>query len=67
MFLIGDSVKPGLHGQYPSLTNTDKNGDLKFNVDFRSVYAEVQKNWLNVNPDKVLARSLPPLSLIRTS
>lgn len=65
MFLIGQSVNPGLHGRYPGLTDLDENGDLKFNVDFRSVYAQVLKNWLNVDPAKVLGRSFPTIDLIR--
>jgi len=67
MFIIGDAIKPGLHGRYPSLSDLDKNGDLKFNVDFRTVYAEVLQNWLSVDSEKVLGKSLTPLSLIRTS
>jgi uncharacterized protein (DUF1501 family) len=40
MFLLGGALRGGLHGQYPSLTDLD-DGDLKMQVDFRSVYATV--------------------------
>ena len=36
MFLIGDGVRGGLHGEQPSLTDLD-DGDLKYTVDFRDV------------------------------
>ena len=37
MFVIGDKVKAGLLGKYPSLAPSDLfQGDLKYNLDFRS-------------------------------
>src|SRR6185436_19104415 len=45
MFLFGHHLKSGIVGKHPSLTNLDS-GDLKFHVDFRSVYASVMQNWL---------------------
>ncbi len=47
MFIVGDKVKAGLLGKYPSLAPQDLfQGDVKYNVDFRSVYAAVLENWL---------------------
>ncbi len=45
MFLLGPMVNAGVVGNHPSLTNLD-NGDLKFGIDFRSVYADVLERWL---------------------
>lgn len=53
MFLIGDSVQSGLHGAQPSLTDLD-NGDLKFAIDFRDVYATVLDRVLQADPARVL-------------
>jgi uncharacterized protein (DUF1501 family) len=53
MFLIGGNIKGGIYGANPSLTNLD-NGDLRMQVDFRSVYASVIRNWLGADPSKVL-------------
>jgi uncharacterized protein (DUF1501 family) len=36
MYFVGDMIRPGVLGDHPSLTDLD-DGDLKFNVDFRSV------------------------------
>jgi uncharacterized protein (DUF1501 family) len=48
MFLFGPAVRAGLVGPHPSLTDLD-NGDLKFRVDFRSVYAAVLDDWLGLD------------------
>ncbi len=63
MFLIGDPVKPGVRSKYPGLKNL-RNGDLKVNVDFRSVYATVLKDWFSVNPKSVLGKSFQTGDLI---
>jgi uncharacterized protein (DUF1501 family) len=56
MYFVGDMVKPGLLGRHPSLTNLD-NGDLVFNVDFRSVYAAVLEDWMGTPSEQVLGRA----------
>ncbi len=53
LFVAGQSVKGGLYGKYPSLTDLDK-GDLKYNVDFRSVYATVIEDWLKGSANPVV-------------
>lgn len=65
MFVIGHKVKAGLHGKYPSLAAEDLfNGDLKFNVDFRSVYAGVLEEWLKTKSQPILGRKFQPLNLV---
>ncbi len=63
MFLLGGGTKPGIFGQYPSLTDLNA-GDLKYNVDFRSVYASVLEKWLRAPSQKVLGRSFPLLPVV---
>ena len=50
-FLIGDRVRGGLYGQYPSLEFDQlANGeDLGFNVDFRSVYTTLLEQWMGLD------------------
>ncbi len=60
MFLLGGGVKPGLYGKYPSLTDLYQ-GDIKYNVDFRSVYATALERWLKVPSQTVLGRKFPLL------
>lgn len=65
MFIVGNKVKAGLLGQYPSLTPADLvNGDLKFAVDFRSVYAGVLEKWLKTRSEPVLGRKFAPLAIV---
>jgi len=54
-----------LHGRYPSLAPTDLfEGDLKFNVDFRTVYAGILESWLKTNSAAILGQKFPPLPLV---
>jgi uncharacterized protein (DUF1501 family) len=65
MYMIGNRVKAGLQGEYPSLAPTDLfQGDLKYKVDFRSVYAGVLENWLKTKSEPVLGRKFSPLKVI---
>lgn len=43
-FILGGKVKGGLYGKQPSLTDLD-NGDLKFNIDYRSLYNTILSKW----------------------
>jgi uncharacterized protein (DUF1501 family) len=65
MFVIGDKIKAGVLGQYPSLAPADLyQGDVKYNVDFRCVYAAVLENWLKTKSEPVLGRKFPPLQFV---
>ena len=50
-FLIGEKVNGGLYGDYASLAPSELQAgeNLKFNVDFRSVYATVLEQWMKVD------------------
>lgn len=62
LFLAGGGVTAGLLGTMPSLAPRDlEDGDVKFNVDFRSVYATVLEKHLGVKSDPILNRAFPLL------
>lgn len=63
LFVLGGGVKPGLYGTYPSLTDLH-DGDLKFNTDFRSVYATALEKWLGAPSEMVLGKKFPLLPFI---
>jgi uncharacterized protein (DUF1501 family) len=63
LFVVGGSVKGGVYGDHPSLTDLE-GGDLKFHTDFRSVYATVLQSWLGRNPAEVLMGSYPLLPIV---
>ena len=64
MFLIGSQVVPGIHGGHPSLVDLDQ-GDLRFQVDFRSVYATVVEQWLGIPSQTVLGDRFPTVGILR--
>jgi uncharacterized protein (DUF1501 family) len=65
MFIVGNKVKAGLLGKYPSLAPQDLyQGDVKFNVDFRSVYAAVLENWLKTKSTPILGKQFAPLPVV---
>jgi uncharacterized protein (DUF1501 family) len=63
MFLVGGTVKAGLIGKHPSLTDLDR-GDLKFSTDFRSVYGTILEHWLKARSEIVLGRKFPILPIV---
>lgn len=64
MYFVGDMVRPGLLGDHPSLTDLD-DGDLKFTVDFRSVYAGVLEDWLGAPSEKVLGKKYKKAKVLK--
>ena len=64
-FVIGDSVKGGLYGDYPKLAISDQlEGDVRFNTDFRRVYATLLEDVLGVESEPVLKQKFSTLDLI---
>jgi len=63
LFVVGDRVRGGLYGGQPSLTDLDRNGNLKYTVDFRNVYATVLEKWLNADATQVLGYNFPKLDM----
>src|SRR5713101_1967948 len=64
MFIIGNKVHGGLYGTYPSLSDLDNNGDLKFNADFRSVYAGILRDVVGADATPILSGSYDPIGVI---
>ena len=65
MFIVGNKVNAGLLGAYPSLAPDDLfQGDIKYNVDFRNVYAAVLENWLKTKSVPILGRQFTPLPVV---
>lgn len=65
LFIIGGKLKTaGVYNSGPNLMDLDKNGDIKYQVDFRSVYATILNNWLEVNDQQVLNHSFERLNFV---
>lgn len=63
VFLAGPSVRAGLHGPYPNLRDLD-DGDPRFAIDFRRVYATLLDRWLNCPSRVVLGEEFTPLGVL---
>jgi len=64
MFVIGGGLKKaGLYNEMPDLTNLDQ-GDLKYSIDFKQVYATVLDKWLGIAPQKILGKKYEQLSFV---
>jgi len=65
-FVLGDAVKGGLYGEYPSL-EPDKldEGDLKWNNDFRQTYATILDKWLELDDKAILQGEFEQFDFIK--
>ena len=55
-FALGESVRGGIYGGYPSLepAEQEEGGNLKFNLDFRCVYSGILEDWLGLDPEPIV-------------
>ena len=65
-FVIGNSVKGGFYGEYPSLDPGEQvEGDMRFNNDFRGLYATLLERWMGVDSQAVLNANYEQFDMIR--
>ena len=64
MFLIGGGLKQkGLINNLPNLSDL-QDGDLKFTVDFKNVYATLLNKWLSANDKSILNNKYDLMSFV---
>jgi uncharacterized protein (DUF1501 family) len=54
-FVFGSQVNGGIYGQQPDLTQLDANGDVSFQVDYRTVYTTLLSDWYGMTLDDARA------------
>ncbi len=52
-FMLGGKVNGGLYGKFPSLSDLD-NGDLRYNLDFKSINNTIVEDWWGYKATKRL-------------
>jgi uncharacterized protein (DUF1501 family) len=64
-FVIGDHVKGGFYGEYPSL-ESDKllDGNLHWNNDFRGLYATLLEDWMGLDSKPLVNGSFEKMDFI---
>jgi uncharacterized protein (DUF1501 family) len=66
-FLIGNSVKGGMYGEYPSLEEIDQiEGDLRYNNDFRMTYSSILEQWLEIEAAPIVNGRFEQFDLIKS-
>ena len=64
-FVVGDAVKGGLYGEYPSLEEGKLlEGDLRFNTDFRSIYSDLLEGHLGVDAQPLVNGTFEKINLV---
>ena len=64
MFFIGGGLKKkGLLNPMSDLNNLYQ-GDLKYTIDFKSVYATLLHNWLDANDEKILGKKFEIMDFV---
>lgn len=64
MFFISGGLKDkGVLNSLPDLSDLDE-GDLKYKIDFKNVYATVLNKWLGADAEKILGNKYTPLSFL---
>jgi len=55
-FAVGDKVKGGIYGEYPSMERSDhiEGGNLAPTMDFPQVYATIVEDWFGLDPVPVI-------------
>ena len=58
-FMVGEHVKGGIYGDYPSLESgeQEEGGNLKSLMDFRSVYTTIVDDWMHLDAKQIVGGS----------
>lgn len=62
LFLIGGPARSSfIYNEAPSLTDLG-GGDIRYEIDFRDVYASLLRDWLGVDERQILGRAFTGLA-----
>jgi len=65
-FVIGDNVKGGVYGEYPSLEESKLlEGDLHFNNDFRGLYSTLLEKWIGIDAQSVVGGNFEQMAFMK--
>ena len=65
-FAIGEHVKGGIYGEYPSLElgQLEEGGNLLHNVDFRSAYSTILERWMGLEASPIVGGNFEQLDFL---
>jgi uncharacterized protein (DUF1501 family) len=67
VLLMGNPVQGGFYGQAPSLANLDSSGNLRYTVDFRSIYQEILNTHLGADAKEVLGQTFDRVPFLKAA
>ena len=62
--LVGHGVNRGIYGERPNLGALDRNGNLSWQIDFRSYYGSVLSDWMRADSAAILGSGYPNLGCV---
>jgi len=65
VLLMGNPVSGGFYGQTPSLGNLDSTGNLRYTVDFRSIYQEILNTHLGADAQDILGQTFDRVPFLK--
>ena len=65
-FALGEHVKGGIYGEYPSLElgKLEDGGNLQHNVDFRSAYTTILERWMGMDAKPIVGGTYEQLDFL---
>jgi uncharacterized protein (DUF1501 family) len=65
-FAIGEQVKGGIYGEYPSLepSKQEEGGNLKYNMDFRQIYTTIVEDVFGLNASPIVNGSFEKVAFL---
>ncbi|MBS2007466.1 MAG: DUF1501 domain-containing protein [Cyanobacteria bacterium SZAS TMP-1] len=63
VIVVGKSVSGGVYGEHASLTNLDE-GDLKYAIDYRQIYASILERWFGLDAHEILGKNFEQIALV---
>ncbi|KEZ94283.1 DUF1501 domain-containing protein [Nonlabens ulvanivorans] len=65
VYIMGGNLKKaGFYNPAANLSQLDDNGDMKFEIDFRTVYATILDRWMDVDDATVLNKEFSKLDFV---
>lgn len=65
VFVIGNRLKKaGLYNDHSELLDLDDNGDIKYKIDFREIFASIIDNWLGAEHPMLLGRKFKKMDIV---
>ena len=65
-WVVGEHVKGGIYGEYPSLEpgQQEEGGNLRYGMDFRSIYTTIVEDWFKMDSQPIVGGSFEKVNFL---